>query len=70
MSQSLTLMQYLITAVILLMAFGYAAWRIYKSLHSSGNPCDGCAGCALKQQQLKARQTKKRPPCYNKEAAV
>jgi hypothetical protein len=45
------LIQNLLSTAIVLTAFGYMGWRIYKILTkkpSTNSKCDGCDGCALK----------------------
>ncbi|MBR1546193.1 MAG: FeoB-associated Cys-rich membrane protein [Prevotella sp.] len=43
-------MQIFLVILILMLAIGYAAWRIYKSLTAPSDPCKGCDGCALKKK--------------------
>ncbi len=42
------MVQYFIVAVVLLCAVGYFAYRLRKVLHGKADPCEGCAGCQLK----------------------
>jgi FeoB-associated Cys-rich membrane protein len=45
------LIQNIISGAIVLGAFGYMGWRIYKIITKKPSPkgtCDGCDGCALK----------------------
>ena len=35
-------MQYLLTAVIILCALGYTAWRMNDIFRKGGDPCKGC----------------------------
>ena len=35
-------MQTIITAIIILGALVYAAWRVYDAIRDGGNPCRGC----------------------------
>jgi len=35
-------MQSIITIVIILIALGYAGWRIYRIVKGHGDPCEGC----------------------------
>ena len=35
-------MQSFLTALILLCAVAYAAWRIYNTIRDGGDPCKGC----------------------------
>ena len=44
--------QYLIVTVILAIAVGYAAWRIYRALRMANDPCYGCEGCELPLHSL------------------
>ena len=39
-----------LTFVLLLVAaaIAYAAWRVIQAVKAAGDPCRGCAGCALK----------------------
>lgn len=41
-------MQYVIVAIVLLCAVGYLVYRLRKVLHGKADPCEGCAGCQLK----------------------
>ncbi len=43
-------MQLLLVIIILVVAVGYAAWRIYRSMTAPPDPCAGCDGCALKKK--------------------
>jgi len=52
--------QYVIIAAVLIIAVGYAAWRVFQALRHAGDPCYGCQGCQL--QQLR-RQARKRGKC-------
>ncbi|MBR5350644.1 MAG: FeoB-associated Cys-rich membrane protein [Prevotella sp.] len=56
--------QYLIIIIVLAMAIGYAAWRIYLAIRHANDPCYGCAGCALKD--IKRHQLGKKTPCPDK----
>jgi hypothetical protein len=42
-------MQLLFVILILALAIGYVAWRIYRILKTPSDPCTGCEGCALKK---------------------
>jgi len=35
-------MQLFLTAIMLILALGYASWRIYDALRANGNPCKDC----------------------------
>jgi len=48
-------MQYLITAIILFCALGYALWRIYKAFRDKESPCKDCE---LKKNCKKFGQSK------------
>jgi len=50
--------QYIIVAVILLLAVGYAVWRLYKNFsHTDDSCCNcGCKDCALKEHCTKIKQ--------------
>ena len=39
--------QTFLVALVILMAIGYAARRIYRALENTDAPCRGCNGCAL-----------------------
>ena len=56
--------QYLIVTVILAIAVGYAAWRIYRALRTANDPCYGCEGCELKE--LRKTALHKNKPCEEK----
>lgn len=47
------LVQYILVAIVLVLASGYAFWRIRRVVKHKGNPCEGCAGCALKDIRQK-----------------
>jgi hypothetical protein len=42
------MMQQTIVIIILILAVGYAAWRIYRSFRGDSEPCCGCEECPLK----------------------
>lgn len=46
-------MQTIIVIVILGLSVAYALWRTRKALTGTGDPCDGCNGCALKESKRK-----------------
>ena len=50
-------MQITITVIVLLGALSYAAWRIYMTLKSDGDPC---SGCKLKKNCQKFGQSKEK----------
>ena len=56
--------QYLIVTVILAIAVGYAAWRIYRVFRMANDPCYGCEGCELKE--LHKTALRKNKPCEEK----
>lgn len=56
--------QYLIVTVILAIAVGYAAWRIYRAFRMANDPCYGCEGCELKE--LRKTALHKNKPCEEK----
>ena len=35
-------MQSIITVIILIVAFGYASWRIYDAMRDGSDPCKDC----------------------------
>ena len=41
--------QYCVIIIVLVVAVGYAGWRIRRTLRSD-TTCCGCEGCALKNQ--------------------
>ncbi len=43
-------MQLLLVILILMIAVGYAAWRIYRSMTAPPDLCAGCNGCKLKEK--------------------
>ena len=43
--------QYIIIAAIIAIAIGYAAYKIYEAISNADNPCGGCKGCSMGQQQ-------------------
>ena len=40
-------MQLILTLIIVTVAVAYGAWRIYKAIKATGDPCYGCPGCKL-----------------------
>lgn len=58
--------QYIIVAVMLALAVGYAAWRIYRALRAAGDPCYGCEGCQLKELRDARRKGKSRVSAFGK----
>jgi hypothetical protein len=48
-------MQYVVTILIVLLAIGYAGWRICQLLHRNDNTC---IGCELKKNCKKFGQSK------------
>ena len=48
-------MQFILTAIIIFGALGYASWRIYDALRADGDPCK-C--CELKKNCKKFGQSK------------
>ncbi len=45
------MIQNIITLVIVFSAIAYAAWSLYTTLTAAGGQkCDGCSGCALKNE--------------------
>ena len=53
--------------IIIVLALSHAGYRIYKALRAAGDPCYGCAGCAIHDQLLKKRKEgSKKPACFNK----
>jgi hypothetical protein len=51
------MMQQAIVIIILILAVGYAAWRIYKALTSDDN---GCEGCALAEKCTKKEKSRRK----------
>lgn len=59
--------QYLIIGLIIAACLFYAVRRLYHIIHSAGDPCSGCPGCALHDQIVKKREKgKKIRTCPNK----
>ena len=53
--------QYAIIFTVLVVAVGYAAWRIYKTLNRTDDPCCGCDKCLSKEQKQRNKaQCKKK----------
>lgn len=50
-------MQTLIVFAVVVCAVAYIGRRIYVAMMGQDNPCDGCAGCALKD--IKAKRQRK-----------
>lgn len=59
-------MQYVIVAVMLALAVGYVAWRIYRALRAAGDPCYGCEGCQLKELRDARRKGKSGVAAFGK----
>lgn len=59
-------MQYVIVAVMLALAVGYVAWRIYRALRAAGDPCYGCEGCQLKELRDARRKGKSGGAAFGK----
>ena len=65
--------QYVITAVVVVLAAAYAVYRIRLDVKRAHDPCWGCEGCELKKQMQHAWKNaavipKKRPKtCPEKE---
>ncbi len=49
-------MQQAIVIIILILAVGYAAWRIYKALTNDDNGCEGCALAENCKKKKKSRR--------------
>ena len=59
--------QYIIIAAIIAIAFGYAAYKIYETVSNANNPCGGCKGCSIGQQQPEnGLPDEKKPTCDHK----
>ncbi len=66
-----TFVQTSLTAILLVAAVGYAAYRIYLTIKEAGNPCRGCSGCEL-EKALKGKHinpAKKISSCKGSTAA-
>jgi hypothetical protein len=50
-------MQFVLTAIILIGAIGYALWRVYDALNGNGDPCKTCE---IKKNCKKFGQSKKK----------
>jgi len=57
-------MQTLATILILILAVGYAAWRVREVFLHADDPCRGCSGCALKE--LKKAKKGEKADCWHK----
>ena len=57
--------QGVIVAIILSVAVGYAARRIYINFRRANDPCYGCTGCALKDIKQK-KKCEKEGCCHKK----
>jgi len=61
------MVQYVIIAFILSLAFVYAGYRIYQIIRHANDKCYGCTGCSLHDQLLKKQGKEKgKPDCYHK----
>ena len=59
--------QYIIIAATIATAIGYAAYKIYETITNANNPCGGCKGCSMGEQQPENDQPdKKKPTCDHK----
>jgi len=59
--------QYIIIAAILAIAIGYSAYKIYETISNRNNPCGGCKGCSMGQEQAESGDlNKKRGTCEHK----
>ena len=59
--------QYIIIAAIIATAIGYAAYKIYETVSNANNPCGGCKGCSMGQQQPEnGLPDEKKPTCDHK----
>ncbi len=65
--------QTILTLLLVALAVGYAAYRIYLTVKEAGNPCHGCSGCelgkALKGKHInraKGNCTHTKPPSMKK----
>lgn len=60
-------MQEIITYAIIACAIVYASTIVYRTIKKKSNPCDGCAGCDIKQQIMQNRKKIGNSSCqYNK----
>ena len=53
------MIQYIAVAICLIIAAGYAAWRIRKALQKQHDPCCGCNGCDLKNTVCEKKNKEK-----------
>ena len=59
--------QYIVIAAIIAIAIGYAAYKIYEAISNADNPCGGCKGCSMGQQQPEnGLPDEKKPTCDHK----
>ena len=49
--------QTIVTAIVLLLAFIYAAWRLFRAFRGDADPC---SGCELKKSCQKFGQSKEK----------
>ena len=56
-------MQFILTAIIILGAVGYAAWRCYDNFRDGGDPC---RDCELKEKCQKNCEKSSQNTCHSK----
>jgi len=54
--------QYIIIGIAVVLSAAYVAYRVFNAIRHAGDPCYGCAGCALKDIQRKKHKNKKAKP--------
>ena len=56
-------MQFILTAIIIVGAVGYAAWRFYDAVREGGDPC---RDCELKEKCQKNCEKSSQNTCHSK----
>lgn len=54
------MIQNIIVFIILVCAIGYVALRIFNTFKTSGNKCQGCEGCSIKEEMMRNHCEKNR----------
>jgi hypothetical protein len=58
--------QYFVVIIVLVLAVGYAAWRIRQNLRRTSDPCcgcNGCEGCKMKKQLCEKKKEQEKFCC-------
>ena len=59
--------QYCVIIIVLVMAVGYAGWRLRQRLRDADNPCcgcSGCEGCEMKKQLCEKKKEQEKFCCF------